>query len=96
MHDVLIDSMIVVCDILSSYTGKVTFLLMYLISHDRKGLTLQEILIIQDCIDVFSEDLPGLSLDREIEFRIELQPRTQPISKAPYKMARSELLELSK
>jgi hypothetical protein len=31
---------------------------------------------------------------RAIEFKIELQPGTTPISKAPYKMSREELAEL--
>ena len=30
--------------------------------------------------DVFPEDLPGLSPDREVEFSIELEPATAPIS----------------
>ncbi|TYK23862.1 reverse transcriptase [Cucumis melo var. makuwa] len=40
------------------------------------------------------DDLSGLQLDREIEFTIELLPRTAPISQAPYRMAPSELKEL--
>jgi hypothetical protein len=39
-------------------------------------------------------DLPGMPLERAIEFKIELQPGTAPISKAPYKMSREELAEL--
>ena len=44
--------------------------------------------------DVFSEDLPGLPLDREVEFIIDLVPSIGPISKAPYRMAPTELKEL--
>jgi hypothetical protein len=43
--------------------------------------------------DVFSE-VKGLPLDREIEFSINLIPRTQPIRKAPYRMAPIELRKL--
>ena len=43
---------------------------------------------------MFSKDLPGLPLVREIEFSIDLFPRTVPISKAPYRMAPVELVEL--
>jgi hypothetical protein len=32
--------------------------------------------------------------ERAIEFKIELQPGTAPISKSPYKMSREELVEL--
>ncbi|XP_062086510.1 uncharacterized protein LOC133792620 [Humulus lupulus] len=44
--------------------------------------------------EVFPEDLPGLPPNREIEFIIELAPETNPISKAPYRMAPTELKEL--
>ncbi|XP_070009018.1 uncharacterized protein [Nicotiana sylvestris] len=44
--------------------------------------------------DVFPDDLPGLSPEREIEFPIELVPRTAPISIAPYRMAPAEFKEL--
>ena len=44
--------------------------------------------------DVFLEELSRLPLDREIEFEIELQTRTTPISKAPCRMAPSKLKEL--
>jgi hypothetical protein len=40
------------------------------------------------------EDLPGMPPERAIEFKIELQPSTAPISKAPYKMSREELTKL--
>jgi hypothetical protein len=43
---------------------------------------------------VFSEDLPGLPLDRDVEFTIELQSGTVPISHRPYKMTFKELVEL--
>ncbi|KAA0036153.1 ty3-gypsy retrotransposon protein [Cucumis melo var. makuwa] len=44
--------------------------------------------------DVFSDELPGLPPPREIDFTIELEPGTAPISRAPYKMAPAELKEL--
>jgi hypothetical protein len=43
---------------------------------------------------VFPDDLPGMPPKREIEFKIELQPGTTPIAKAPYKMSHVELKEL--
>nr|GFC73898.1 putative reverse transcriptase domain, aspartic peptidase domain protein [Tanacetum cinerariifolium] len=43
---------------------------------------------------VFPEELPGIPPEREVEFGIELIPGTQPISKAPYRMAPIELKEL--
>jgi hypothetical protein len=44
--------------------------------------------------DVFPDELPGMPPDRDIEFAIELQPRTAPISKRPYRMPPAELAEL--
>jgi hypothetical protein len=43
---------------------------------------------------VFPDDLPGMPPERAIEFKIELQPSTTPIAKAPYKMSPVELKEL--
>ncbi|KAL0541298.1 hypothetical protein IC582_021340 [Cucumis melo] len=50
--------------------------------------------VVRDYPDVFPEELPGLPLQREIEFAIELEPDTVPISRAPYRMAPVELKEL--
>jgi len=44
--------------------------------------------------DVFPEELPSLPPQRKINFRIELTPNAQPISKTPYYMAPTELKEL--
>ncbi|XP_073049466.1 uncharacterized protein [Primulina eburnea] len=44
--------------------------------------------------DVFADDVPGLPPDREVEFVIELSPGTAPNSKAPYRMAPTEMKEL--
>jgi hypothetical protein len=44
--------------------------------------------------DVFPDDLPGMPPDRDVEFVIELQPGTAPISKRPYRMPPKELVEL--
>jgi hypothetical protein len=46
--------------------------------------------------DVFPDELTGMPPDRDIEFAIELQPGTAPISKRPYRMPPAELAELKK
>jgi hypothetical protein len=46
--------------------------------------------------DVFPNDLPGMPPDRDIEFIINLVPRTAPIAKCPYRMGADELEELKK
>jgi hypothetical protein len=43
---------------------------------------------------VLLDDLPGIPPERAIEFKIELQPGTAPIAKAPYWMTPVELVEL--
>jgi hypothetical protein len=52
--------------------------------------------VVRDFPDVFSEELPGMPPDREVEFVINLLPRTAPISKRPYKMSVEELKGLKK
>jgi len=51
--------------------------------------------VVREFSEVFQE-VPGLPTDRELKFAIELQPGTNPISKAPYRMAPKELEELKK
>ena len=55
------------------------------------GSRLEDIPVVREFSDVFPEDLPGIPPDREIDFQIELAPGTEPISKAPYRMAPLEL-----
>ncbi|KAL0539461.1 hypothetical protein IC582_023673 [Cucumis melo] len=50
--------------------------------------------VVRDYPDVFPEELPELPPHREVEFAIELEPGTVPISRAPYRMASAELKEL--
>jgi len=60
---------------------------------ELKELDLSEIPVAREFPEVFHE-VPGLPPDREIEFTIELVPRTAPISNAPYRMTPVELTEL--
>ncbi|KAL4023218.1 hypothetical protein IC575_016969 [Cucumis melo] len=50
--------------------------------------------VVRDYPDVFPEELPGLPPHREVEFAIELELGTVPISRAPYRMAPAKLKEL--
>jgi predicted aspartyl protease len=52
--------------------------------------------VVRDFPDVFTEELPGMPSDREVEFVIDLSPGTAPISKRPYMMSVEELKELKK
>jgi hypothetical protein len=54
---------------------------------------IQDIPVVCEFPDVFLEDLPGLPLERDVEFVIELKPGTAPISRS-YRMPPNELAEL--
>jgi hypothetical protein len=58
--------------------------------------SLEHIRIVREYLDIFSEELPGMPLDRDIEFSIELLPGTAPISKREYQMYVKDLIELKK
>jgi hypothetical protein len=59
-------------------------------------LPLKKILVVCEYADVFPDELPGMPPDRDIEFAIELQLGTTPISRRPYRMPPTELAELKK
>jgi len=50
--------------------------------------------VVHEFEDVFPTEVPGLPPNREVEFSIDLVPRTGPVSMAPYRMAPTELVEL--
>nr|GEV44862.1 putative reverse transcriptase domain-containing protein [Tanacetum cinerariifolium] len=49
----------------------------------------------QDFSEVFLEDLPGLPPARPVEFQIDLIPGAAPVARAPYRLAPSEMKEMS-
>jgi hypothetical protein len=66
---------------------------MFFIAEEFVG---DNIRVVRHFPDVFPEELPGMPLDREVEFVIDLLPRTAAISKRPYRMSVEELKELKK
>jgi hypothetical protein len=62
--------------------------------HHTAAQSLEDIHVACVFSDVFLEDLSGIPPDREVEFIIELQPDTTPISRWSYKMTPKELVEL--
>jgi hypothetical protein len=60
------------------------------------GKSLEDIKVVCEYPDVFPEELPGTPPDRDVEFVIDLLPGTAPISKRPYRMSSTQLLELKK
>jgi hypothetical protein len=59
-----------------------------------EGIKLEDIPIVCEYPDAFPDDVLGMPPDRDVEFVIELQPGTAPISKRPYRMPPNELEEL--
>ena len=66
------------------------------VAHVEASPDLASIPVVYEFPDVFPEDLPGLPPDRDVEFIIELEPGTAPISRRPYRMAPQELAEMKK
>jgi hypothetical protein len=62
--------------------------------HHTAAQNLEDMPVACEFPDIFPEDLPGMPLDRELEFVIELQPGTTLISRRPYKMTPKELAKL--
>nr|GEY01504.1 putative reverse transcriptase domain-containing protein [Tanacetum cinerariifolium] len=60
-----------------------------------EGKQLKDVRILQDFPKVFPEDLPGLPPARSVEFQIDLIPGAAPVARAPYRLAPSEMKELS-
>jgi hypothetical protein len=49
-------------------------------------MNLEDIPVACEFLEVFSDDLPGMPPDHDVEFIIELQLGTTTISRGPYKM----------
>ncbi|GJX17986.1 putative reverse transcriptase domain-containing protein [Tanacetum coccineum] len=64
--------------------------------QESKEKRLEDVPVIRDFPEVFPEELPGLPPPRQVEFRIDLIPGAAPVARAPYRLAPSEMKELSK
>ncbi|GJS96430.1 putative reverse transcriptase domain-containing protein [Tanacetum coccineum] len=56
---------------------------------------LEDIPVVREFLEVFPEDLPGLPPVRQVEFQIDLIPGATLVARAPYRLAPSEMQELS-
>ena len=66
----------------------------YVVETRKEGTLVDEIPVVREFPDVFPDDIARLPPKREVEFTIDLIPRTEPISIPPYRMAPTELREL--
>ncbi|GJS99187.1 putative reverse transcriptase domain-containing protein [Tanacetum coccineum] len=55
----------------------------------------EDVPVVREFLEVFPEDLPGLPPVRQVEFQIDLIPGATPVTRAPYRLAPSEMQELS-
>ncbi|GKD40983.1 putative reverse transcriptase domain-containing protein [Tanacetum coccineum] len=56
---------------------------------------MEDVPVIRDFPKVFPDDFPGLPPLRQVEFRLDPIPRISPVARAPYRLAPSEMRELS-
>jgi hypothetical protein len=52
--------------------------------NSLKGVSLENVRVVKEYLDVFPEELPGMPPDRDVEFLIDLMLGTRPIAKRPY------------
>ena len=62
------------------------------LDHDISSI--DSVVVVNEFLDVFPDDLHGVPPLREIDFGIDFEPDTKPISIPPYRMAPAELKEL--
>jgi hypothetical protein len=98
-HRVLLDIFSRVIEIGSPYQGATTLYLpqqeyLHSCTNAIKDIKVEDIPVVCEYPDVFPGDLPRMPPHRDIEFIIQPQPGTAPISKRPYRMPPNELAEL--
>ena len=65
-----------------------------ILDSKRGQINVEKIPVVREFPHVFPEELPGILLEREVDLAIEIVPGTVPMSRAPYRMAPTELKEL--
>nr|GEY29885.1 putative reverse transcriptase domain-containing protein [Tanacetum cinerariifolium] len=68
----------------------------HVIEKEPQEKRLEDVPVIQDFPEVFPDNLPGLPPPRQVEFQIDLVPGAAPVTRAPYRLAPSEMKELAK
>nr|XP_043611559.1 uncharacterized protein LOC122583199 [Erigeron canadensis] len=70
--------------------------LAHIVDVEKKPLSIGDIPIVNEFADVFPKDLPGIPPERQVEFSIDLISGANPIAKAPYHLAPTEMQEMMK
>nr|GFD14422.1 putative reverse transcriptase domain-containing protein [Tanacetum cinerariifolium] len=63
--------------------------------QESKLKQLEDVSVIQDFLEVFTEELHGLPPPRQVEFCVDLIPSVAPVARTPYHLAPSKMKELS-
>ncbi|GKG15855.1 hypothetical protein Tco_0358178, partial [Tanacetum coccineum] len=69
--------------------------LAHVIEKEKSEKRLEDVPAIHDFPEVFPDDLPGLPPSRQVEFKIDRVSGAAPVAHAPYRLAPSEMKELS-
>ncbi|GJR73707.1 putative reverse transcriptase domain-containing protein [Tanacetum coccineum] len=69
--------------------------LAYVTENKSKEKRMEDVPVIHDFPKVFPEEFPGLPPSRQVELRIDLVPGAAPVARVPYRLAPSEMKELS-
>ncbi|GJR12691.1 putative reverse transcriptase domain-containing protein [Tanacetum coccineum] len=79
------------------YISRVCQVFMIQVTEKKKSdeKRLKDITVVREFPEVFPEDLPGLLPVCQVEFQIDLIPRAAPVARTPYRLAPSEMQELS-
>ncbi|XP_073131819.1 uncharacterized protein [Henckelia pumila] len=91
-HETIIDCKNCLCE--RSEREIVGFLASLIGDLEVQRPKLGEVKVVKDFPEVFPDDVAVLPPVREVEFGIELLPETKPASKAPYRLAPTEMKEL--
>ena len=67
----------------------------HIVNTSQEVKDIKSIPEVRDFPDIFPEELPGLPPQRQVEFRIDLVPGATPVAKSPYRLAPTEMQELS-
>jgi len=68
--------------------------LVWVTGTDDEAPTLESMPVLNEFLEVYPDELPGILQDREIDLGIDVMPDTHPISIPPNMMAPAELKEL--
>ncbi|GKE51799.1 putative reverse transcriptase domain-containing protein [Tanacetum coccineum] len=89
---------IIICDekvVHIPINGKTLIIRAQVMEKKSDEKRLEDIPVVREFPELFLEDLPGLPPVHQVEFQINLIPGAAPVARAPYRLAPSEMQELT-